>query len=146
MTIRWNLSCQPCRKNHLYTNFVAQWAPRPCYKAEGFDPLPHQVQAHLSQRMLWRARLPVGQLPKSWMVRIIRGWGRPSPCPKAKTDGCWCPRLCRVAVVIVVAQLLFQINESPCFAGPFQGPQPLCHHSAWKAAAEYCKVGHSSRT
>ena len=36
----------PCRtslvaKTLLVTNFVARGAPRPCYKAEGFDPLPY---------------------------------------------------------------------------------------------------------
>ena len=29
------------QKPIFVTNFVAQWAPRPCYKAEGFDPLPY---------------------------------------------------------------------------------------------------------
>ena len=29
------------QKPLFITNFVARGAPRPCYKAEGFDPLPH---------------------------------------------------------------------------------------------------------
>ena len=41
------LSCQPCPT--CVTNFLAQGAPRPCYKPEGFDPHPHCPEVNCTE-------------------------------------------------------------------------------------------------